>query len=112
MRTLCGTILVAALPMAASVAFGGGASGVAVPGESIGRDSVRFALSLKPKPCATPRLVRSGEADSVRSLVLPDGDTEIVYAFGGTSAPVREARVRMRRSADGAVQHRISCETN
>jgi len=38
MRTLCGTILAAALPMLVPAAFGGVTSDVAVPSESMGKN--------------------------------------------------------------------------
>ena len=68
-----------------------------------------FSFFLKRNPGATPSAVRSGEADAVRQQVLPDGDTEFIYTYGQPASPVTEARVRVRRSADGEVRGRLSC---
>ncbi len=39
----------------------------------------------------------------------PDGDEEIVYTYRKPASPVREARVTVRRDADGAIRRRLSC---
>jgi len=72
----------------------------------------KFALSLKQKPGGKARLVRFAEADDVSMWKLPCGDSEILYAYRDSAAPVREVRVTLRWEQDGAVRRRLSCEMN
>ena len=78
---------------------------------AVGEDA-RFALSLKQKPGGKARLVRFAEADDVARKNLPNGDEEFLFTYRDPAAPVRAARVTLRRDADGAVRHKLSCEMN
>ena len=82
-------------------------------GWSFGADTegTRFSLSLKQKPGAPARTVRSSDAGSVMKKTRADGGEDILFVFKPTS-PVREACVTVRREADGAVRHKLSCEMN
>ena len=77
----------------------------------VGEDA-KFALSLKQKPGGKARLVRFAEADDVARKCLPNGDEEFLFTYRDPAAPVRAARVTLRRDADGAVRHKLSCEMN
>ena len=75
----------------------------------VGEDA-KFALSLKRKPGGKARLVRFAEADDVIRKCLPNGDEEFLFTYCDPAAPVGAARVTLRREADGAVRHKLSCE--
>ncbi len=79
-----------------------------------GRDmeDAKFALSLKQRPGGKARLVRFAEADDVIRNKLPNGDDEFTFTYRDSAAPVRAARVTLRRDAEGAVRHKLSCEMN
>ena len=73
-------------------------------------ENARFSLSFKQKPGAQARGMSSADADSIRMRKLPNGDEEILYSYPDPAAPAREVRVTIRREADGAVRHKLSCE--
>ena len=68
-----------------------------------GRDmeDAKFALSLKQRPGGKARLVRFAEADDVIRNKLPNGDDEFTFTYRDSAAPVRAARVTLRRDAEG-----------
>ena len=73
-------------------------------------ENAKFSLSFKQKPGAQARGMSSADADSIRMRKLPNGDEEILYSYPDPAAPAREVRVTIRREADGAVRHKLSCE--
>ena len=85
------------------------ASPVAAFGATTVEDA-KFELSLKQKPGAQAHGISSAEADDVVRKKLPNGDDEFTFTYRDSAAPVRTARVTLRRDAEGAVRHKISCE--
>ena len=77
----------------------------------VGEDA-KFALSLKQKPGGKARLVRFAEADDVIRKCLPNGDEQFLFTYRDPATPVRAVCVMLRREADGAVRHKLSCEMN
>ena len=72
-------------------------------------DENRFSLCLKRGQGSSVTYVRSEDADRILMSAKPDGDEEIVYTYRKPASPVREARVTVRRDADGAIRRRLSC---
>ena len=69
----------------------------------------RFSLLLKREPGTPETTLFSDDADQVLARSGSDGDMEIVFKYHNASSPVREARVTIRRAADGTVRRRLSC---